>query len=1207
MGKYVPTPEQQDVIDARHSNCLVSAAAGSGKTSVLVDRIMGLITDKDNPIDIDELIVVTFTNAAAAEMKDRIQKALDDLVEEKGDDPHIAKQSGLIENAMITTIDGFCNRFLREHFYLLPYEPNFRILDPGEAILIENDILDVTLNEFYEAADPVFFEFLSDYASERDDAKIADMITALYKTAISSPFPEKFLAECIEAYSEDKVDSVEKLPFYGFIKSEYDIAVEEGIRKIEEAAEIIKGTPGLENGIDNYDSAVYDINALSGATSYEDCHRRLANKKKPAMYGYRGLDPELAEIKEKARSLRISAYAGIESIGALFKDDAKTILEEYKAIKPYVEILVNITSRYIENLEKEKIKRNVMSFSDLSHYALKILYDENNEVSEVAREYGKRFKEIMIDEYQDSNYMQEYIMSALSDPTCKESDLFMVGDVKQSIYRFRQAVPQLFIDKYDRYSKDTEAKERKLLLTANFRSREEVTGYANGVFDSIMHKDLGGIEYDDNAALVSKASYEEVQCDNRTELIVVEDSKDEDDRFMLEISAIAARIKRLLKEQQITDSVTKKLRPARLSDIVILTRAGTENDSIIDGLNKFGIPAISQQGTGYFETVEVTTILSLLSLIDNSRREIEIAAILVSPIIGLEHADLAQIKIMQGKGFEDKIREYIKSGESEHIKAKLTEFTELIKKLKSYAAFMNVHSLIRKIYEITDYETYVMFMEGGELRQRNLIMLIEMAKNFESTSYKGLSQFIRYIEKMKKYEVDTQKAQSIDAGNAVTLMTMHKSKGLEFPIVIIARTGKEFGGSKKKPLIQTDVNNYIGLYRYDGIKRTRKTSYAYTCITYKDKLDEHAEELRVLYVALTRAKEKLIITGMSKDYESLYNSSLSKLDENGRMSHADKISAKSFLEYLMPATIAMADDNKAILKFCPISGNSCDDTGIPAEEEAAIREISDVGTVIDSIINNVDETRIDELKALYDKPYHHEAALLLKNKMSVSEIKHKFMDEELKADDEAYQPDFLKSKENTIVPAFMGGEKEENGGALYGTAVHRVMELIPFEDDAMLNADEHDVRNAIDNMIAEGLIAKEDAERVNAGKVAAFLGNDIAALINKAAKTGRLHKEQPFVMSITPEEAGETLDADEEILVQGIIDLFAEEDDGIILLDYKTDRVMHEEELITRYGKQMELYGIALSKVYGKRVKKYLIYSFTLGKIIDFVPAKRYN
>lgn len=1200
MGKYTPTPEQQDVIDARKSNCLVSAAAGSGKTSVLVDRIMGLITDPVNPIDIDELIVVTFTNAAAAEMKERIEKALDELIEQNEDNPHIARQSGLIENAMITTIDGFCNRFLREHFYLLPYEPNFRILDPGEAKLLEADILDATMNEFYEEADPVFISLLEDYATERDDAKIVDMVEELYKQAISSPNPMKTLDAWLNAYSEESVKSVEDLPFYEKVRNEYTSIVEDSIALIEEATELIKSTPGLEKGIDNYEDALEDIKSLEGISAYNDCVMHLRNIRRPKTYGFVKPAPELVPIKDRAKDMRAMAYDGIAELAKVFGKVESEILQEHFSLAPYAKVLVDITKRYIEALAKEKIKRNVMSFADLSHYSLEIIYDEDGKVSEVAKEYGRHFKEIMIDEYQDSNYIQEAILSALADPDCEYSDLFMVGDVKQSIYRFRQAVPKLFIDKFDTYSSEKNAKERKLLLTANFRSRSEVTDYANAIFESVMHKDLGGIEYDNDAKLVPKASFDDSSCDNRPEVIIVEDSTSENDRIMLELSAIATRIKRLMKEHKVKDSKTGEMRPLKYSDIVILTRKGTESDSMVEGLNYLGIPAVSQQGTGYFETLEVNTILSLLSVIDNSKRDIEIVTVLTSPIIGIEHAELVNIKVMSGKSFDDKIKEYIKSGDSEYLKERLVKYIELINKLKRYASFMNVHELIRKIYELTDYESYVMFMKGGELRRRNLIMLIEKAKSFETTSYKGLSQFIRYIEKMKKYEVDTQKAQSTDAGNAVTLMTMHKSKGLEFPVVIVARMGKSFEGPNKKPLIQADIANGIGLYKYDGDKRTKKTAYAYACIKYFKDVEDHAEELRVLYVALTRAKEKLIITGLEKDYEKLILKAGTTLNEEGKMSHLAKIKAKTYLEYLLPATIGLADSGKAILDYYTIEQIINDNPNVTEEGELNVQAEERIENVINSIIDNTSESSIKALKDTYDIPYHHLEALGIKNKMSVSEIKHRFMDEEFEKEDEAYRPDFLKEEnDDSIIPEFMGGKSEENLGALRGTAVHRVMELLPFEDDSLINADADKVREVINEMIQTRLIDEEDAKLVNPEKIALLLQNDFAKVLNTAAKESRLHKEQPFVMSIMPHDAGIDSDSDEEILVQGIIDLFIEDEDGLILLDYKTDRVNTPDELIKRYAKQMELYGTALSKAYGKPVKNYRIYSFALTKIID--------
>ena len=1203
MAKYTPTKEQQQVIDARHANCLVSAAAGSGKTSVLVDRIIGLITDPVNPIDIDELIVVTFTRAAAAEMKERIEKALDDLIEEKGDDPHIAKQSGLIEGALITTIDSFCMQFLREHFYLIPFEPNFRIMEEGEVKLLENDMLDRALNEFYEAEDPVFFELLEDYASERDDSKIADIIEKMYKCAISSPFPEKALDTWLSYYSEDKVKSVEDLPFYVDLKHEYDAVVGDAVKSMGEAFNIMASCPELQKGVDNYTEALESVEALQNVCSYKDCKDKLSTFSKITAPKISKLEGDALISKDKALALRNGAYKGIEDLKSYFKDDSDAIIKEHCAIRPYIEVLVNITKRYMDILAEEKIKRNAMSFSDLSHYTLSILYDENNEPTKVAKEFGARFKEIMIDEYQDSSYVQEYIMNAIVDKSCEKSDIFMVGDVKQSIYRFRQAVPKLFIDKYDNFSLDEKAKDRKILLNANFRSRSEVTDYANGLFESVMQEDLGRIIYDDDAKLVPKGSFVPSACDNKPEVIIVETNTDEDDKFMLEMAAIATRIKELLKTQLVTDSETKELRPARLSDIVILTRASTEDDAIIEALRRFDIPAVTMQGGGYFETLEVNTVLKFLSLIDNSSRDIEIATVLTSPIIGIDHASLAKIKAVEGKRFSDKVKNYLTEGDSEEIKDKLKVYFDYLTKLKQYASFNEVHELIRKIYEITDYEKYVMFMEGGELRRRNLLMLIEMAKNFEKTSYKGLSQFNRYIEKLKKYEVDTSKAQVLDAGNAVTLMTMHKSKGLEFPIVIVARIDKEFGGLRDKSEIYVDINKGIGMYKFDGKRRTKKTSYAYNAIKHINEIEGRAEELRVLYVALTRAKEKLIITGRCKNYPDQIGKWEAALDAGNKMMHTAKIGARRFIDYIMPVTLELADAGLVSIKYKTIEDIVKENNEVTSDGELKENEEKSVKSYITEIVDMTSKESIDELKNVYNMPYHHEAALNVKNKMSVSEIKHKFMDEELEAEDDAYRPEFLKpEKPSKYVPEFMGGKKEENIGAAKGTAFHRIMELINFADDSLINADIETVKKMMEGMVDSGLIAKEDAELVSPAKVSSFLQNDFIHTLNRASKEGRLHKEQPFVMGISPKEAGVETVADEEILVQGIIDLFIEEDDGLILLDYKTDSVENADRLIRRYAKQMELYGIALSKAYGKPVKKYLFYAFTLTKLIDFIP-----
>ncbi|MBQ7076993.1 MAG: helicase-exonuclease AddAB subunit AddA [Lachnospiraceae bacterium] len=1199
MSEFKLTPAQQDVVDARDCDVLVSAAAGSGKTAVLVKRIMGRITDKENPINIDDLMIVTFTNAAAAEMKERIEKALDALIDENANDQNLQKQAGYIRNAKITTIDGFCNQFLREHFYLIGFDPDFRIADEGEEKLIEEEVLDRVLNEFYEEDGDDFKKLLENYATDKTDERIVEFVNKLYKASDSQAFPFRFLDECLKNTTSTNVTKVEDLMLFDyFLKGVYKAPLTYAYQNVKKAVALSKEDDYLKKITEHAESIRDQIKMMLDANSFEEIAKACA-----------AFDPgrlptvKIDEEDEGLLALKTEAVGFLNEAKAVAKDikagyqgkDKESVLNEIKEQEYAIETLIKITKRFLEEMLKEKRARNVMTFSDLGYYTLSLLYDEKGNVTKLASEYGARFKEIMIDEYQDSNMRQEYIMQAfLKD---NDNNLFMVGDVKQSIYSFRQAVPELFIKKYDSFSKDKKAKERLLVLDSNFRSRENILNFANGIFKHTMRKELGDIEYDEDAKLKYGATYYEPTKDELIPKVVLIDKEDAGDEAIgYEIKAIADEIRNIVGSLEVTDKETHELRPAKYSDIAILTRSKKLNVNVLQELSANNIPAVSIDGMGYFDAMEVRTVINILSLIDNTRNDIKIAAILTSPIIGLKHADLAEISSgSDRRSFFAKVKDYASHGKIKNIREKVNEFFDLINGLKKMAKILSVHDLIIKILEMTSYDKTVALMEHGDIRVKNLNMLIEKAKAYEESSFSGLNKFLRYIDLLAKYNIDTKQAMDTGDKGAVTLMSMHKSKGLEFPICIVLFLGKQFNDiDLNNSDIFIDPKGMVGLRAFDGEKRIKKDTFNFRVLRDKKKAESRAEELRILYVALTRARERLIITGSVKgarDYKNTFNKGF---DDTKRLSANTLKGVKTYLDIILPALTKMDEGIDFAFEVVDIN-----DDGVTTDK-ADFKPENDIKVLINDAVSTVNDADIEAIDKIYGTKERKVTDVKNKRKVSVSEIKHKFMELERRENTDTEYKEYVKEEPEDIMPEFLGGVEEgPNEGALLGTLTHRVMECLDFGSKMLENPSVDNIRLEVAKLVESGLVESEALEKVNFKRIEDFLRSDVGKIVSEASLKGRVKKEQPFVMAINPREVGYESD-DEHILIQGIIDLFVITDDGIILLDYKTDKVHSDEELVKRYKVQLDLYKIAIEKQYEMPVKGIYAYSFCLGRNIAF-------
>ena len=1258
------TTEQQQVIDLRNRNILVSAAAGSGKTAVLVERIVKIITDKNHPVDIDHLLIVTFTNAAAAEMRERIGNAIEKALDEQPGNEHLLRQLTLIHNAQITTIDSFCLYVVRNHFHEIDLEPNFRIGDEGELKLLREDVLGRVLEQNYEEPSEAFSDFVEGYASGRTDAALNEMILQLYEFSRSYPWPEKWLDSFVGIYRIENREELDRAEWLAPLTENICFVLKDCEQLLKQALAITQ----QDDGPDMYEKAVQSdlekYEGLSRLTSFCELSGALSDIKYDRLASSRGFegDPDKLEL---VKSLREQAKDVVKKLcKQYFFCSPEMMIEQLERTEPMLEEVVRLTKQFADEFAAAKRRKNLVDFHDVEHFALQILVDEETEkAKKTAEEFRDTFEEIMIDEYQDSNEVQETLLRSISREERGENNIFMVGDVKQSIYRFRLARPELFMKKYDSYSLE-ESTTQRIDLHKNFRSREEVLTCTNDIFYKIMVRSLGNVEYDAEAALYPGASYP-VSADFTPEILLA-DSNDElledtelSDKKTLEAKIVAEEIRHLMKTQPVTNKATGELRAARYSDIVILLRSLSGwADSLVEVLNGNGIPAHTVSSTGYFSTVEVQTVLSMLRLLDNPRQDIPMAAVLRSPMAGLTDEELAVLRLEDGSvPFHEAVLElaeglYEEDGQKEisdseadrkqgrnadektenHIEItahrKLLKFYKKCKQLRQLVPDTPIHELIEIILRETGYGHYVAAMPAGNRRTANLNMLLEKAAAYEKTSYKGLFHFVRYIDELQKYDVDFGEADMVGENeDVVRIMSIHKSKGLEFPIVIVSGMGKNFNkqDTRSKMVLHPELG--IGLDYMDGKKRIKSPTIAKKAIAKQIDLENLGEELRVLYVALTRAKEKLILTGTLKDApEKLeffrQQANLSKAADRP-LSYLTREGASGYLDWILPAVLSYGD--KYPVRIVEAAELVLD------EVENQLEQNEDLTERIEEI-EAADTQLVGQLKQRFSQRYPYQVDVLRKNKYSVSELKHRAMRERFEAEQEETVPAFLEEPVTPTIPLFIQREESveqetANRGALRGTAVHRVMECYDF-------ASEKSVQEQMEAMEKEEKITADMRALVKEQIVADFVSSETGKRMALAQRMGALYREKPFVMGFTEEElenygfgAGaqmieneaQTENAQQEImsenvsqenhmheedltLIQGIIDVFWIEDDGITVLDYKTDRVDTAQELIDRYATQLKLYADALERVFATRklkVKEILIYSFRLEKLIS--------
>jgi len=1204
------TKEQQQVIDLRDRNILVSAAAGSGKTAVLVERIITRLTKDEKPLNVDELLIVTFTEAAASEMKERIHSAIEHALEAEPDNVHLQRQATLIHQAQITTIHKFCLSVIRDYFHTIDLAPGFRVAEEGELKLLKRDVAEAVLEKAYEEASTGFVDFVESFASGRDDRKLEELILQLYEFSGSYPNPKRWLDSCAEQYDVQSVEELERKAFVIEIVEE----VKQYLKDMQKLLAFAMSICDEEDGPAVYRDALQAdwrmLKELQGADGFSEMQQRICNVTWAKLTACR--DKMVSEKKmQQVKDIRDEVKGLIKEVSKqYFFDDVRELQKEMAQSQENMRTLTNLVKAFADAFAEEKKRKNLIDFNDMEQYALRILTREEDGAyvpSQVAESYQEKFAEVMIDEYQDSNLVQEAILTSVSGVSKGIYNIFMVGDVKQSIYRFRLSRPELFMEKFHTYSLDASEKQR-IDLHKNFRSRREVLDSTNFVFEQIMIPEFGGIAYDEKAALYVGADYADREG-NETEVLILDapESKTEE-RMQLEAEMVARRIKELMATHSVYDKKSGDYRKVRYNDIVILLRSlkgWTDTCSTV--LNSVGIPTYTSSKEGYFQTQEIELLLQYLRILDNPRQDIPLAAVLTSVFAGFTSEELAIIRSNnEGITLYESIYAYMEYGERDDLRARLRAFTDTYEHFRKRVPYTAIHTLLWQILDETGYRNYASALPGGEQRAANLDMLVEKAVTFEGTSYKGLFNFVRYIEQLQKYDVDYGEASLMDEQmDVVSLMSIHKSKGLEFPIVFVVGMGKQFNMQDTKQSLVVHPDLGVGMDAVDSVLRIKSSTLLKKAIQQKIKKESKAEELRVFYVAMTRAKEKLILTGTSADLEKELSHLSSIVSQRERaLPYYSLTKANKYMDWVLPALLrnkCFADILEQYEMHVPYQhAMFSEDVPIVARrvtaDELAWQEAEEqfTDTITKHVLENWDTSRTydtemqKQIEEQVSYTYIYEEGQVLKQKLSVSELKKSsYMEDE---GEEA----FREEEVIPLLPKFLQAE-EELTGASRGSAYHKLLELLDFTREY----DKESLALTIQEKEQAGLLTREMASCIRIQEILDFLDSSVARRMRQASLQGTCFAEQPFVLGMKAKEIYAQSDSEEYVLVQGIIDVYFEEEDGLILLDYKTDKVLREQDLVDRYHAQLDYYAQALTRLTGKYVKEKIIYSFALQSEIE--------
>ncbi|CDC31728.1 aTP-dependent helicase/nuclease subunit A [Clostridium sp. CAG:508] len=1211
MAEVKWTNEQLQAIQEKDSNILVAAAAGSGKTAVLVERIIHKIIDEQ--MDIDKILVVTFTNAAASEMRERILEAIYKKLEENPENVHLQRQIILLNKASICTIHSFCLDVIHNHFYEIDLPSNFKIADTAEIDLLKQEVLDDLFEQKYTENDKDFIELLENYTNYRGDEALQELVLKIYKFIQSSPFPLKWLQEKLELLKiEDK--DISQTIWGKLIIQAVEDDIQESIMQLETVKSKMALYPEMTKFYQKICEDLIIIKDLQNYNSWDELYIKLLNFN----FSKWPVDKKVTnDLKEDSKEIRDKVKKHIkEKTAKLLSCSQEQAVKDLKIITPILEKLANLVTEFTKNFAEKKKEKNCIDFNDIEHFALKILLDENNNPTEVAKKYKEKFEEIAIDEYQDSNLVQEAILTSIS----KGNNIFMVGDVKQSIYKFRQARPELFLQKYDEYKNKEEKTQEdnlKIQLFRNFRSRQNILNITNLVFESIMSKELGDINYNENEYLNYGANYPEpeeiknyagiaeldiIDLKEDESITAFEGEEDEEEQEkveddVLEAKFVANKIQELLNSDYMVFDKKQGYRKIRPKDIVILLRATSNLSPIYEKeLSDLELPVFSDTSGTYLDTVEIQTILSVLKIIDNPLQDIPLVVVLRSSICNFTDNDLITIRLTDRNCnfYEALIKtRIICDGD---LKDKIESFLEKLEKWKSISQYMPLDEFIWQIYLDTGYYQYVGLLPNGAMRQANLKTLFEKAKQYEKASFKGLFNFIQFIDKLKKQNGDLASAKLIGENeDVIRIMSIHKSKGLEFPVVFLCNSHKKFNMQDLNDNILLHQDIGFGPTIMDATKKIKYSSIAKDAIKLKMKQETLSEEQRILYVALTRAKEKLYITGRSKDFTKYVQDKNKVLEmyesENIKLDAKLMKKANSYLDWIMCVylfnqgrTITLKGEQYKLSDIITLNVSNKKDLLKALAKEEVVEQI-DLKEKIEQILKNKsdEENKKSEqaLEELLEWKYDYIVDTTLPTKSSVTKIKQeKIKLEEILKGIESEEVEYKKS----YTPKFMQEDKKISN-AEKGTLVHLCIQRLDERKDYELK----DIQNMILNLVEKEIITQNEADAIDVNLIYQYTKSQLFEELRQAKE---VHKEQPFYINIPAKDVvSEAENSKKNILVQGIIDLYyIDKNDNLVLIDFKTDYISNEpnakEKILEKYKVQLEIYKTALEQALGRKVNK---------------------
>ena len=1220
------TKEQSEAIYEKNSNILVAAAAGSGKTAVLVERIINKVVNEG--IDIDKILVVTFTNAAAAEMRERILDAIYKKLEENPEDTNLQKQLTLLNKASICTIHSFCLDVIRNNFYEIDTSANFRIGDTAEIELLKNDVIEEIFEQKYLNQDKGFLKLIDTYTGYRGDEALVELILNIYKYIQSSPFPIKWIEEKVEMFNiQNDIDFSETV-WGKIILQETKNIIQECILKLNKTKNDTSKFIELDKYTETLNQDIAELtNIYENANSWDKTYENILNmnwKKWP-------IDKKVTiDLKNEAKEIRDKVKKQFASIEIIYnsKEAIQDIKDMYTLLKELKKIIIEFSVTFAE----KKREKNIIDFNDIEHFALKILLNENeNKIipTEVAKKYREKFQEILIDEYQDSNLVQEYILNSISNG----KNIFMVGDVKQSIYKFRQARPELFLEKYASYELKKNKKAEnglKIQLFKNFRSRENVLDITNVIFENIMSSTLGDVEYNEEEYLNYGANYpipEEnqnfagiaelniIDLKEEKELDIYKESsnKQEDanntaninneytetenieeqeriENSVLEARFVAKKIQELLNSNYMVFDKKQGYRKITYRDICILLRSTSANAPIYEKeLSEQNLPVFSDTSTTYLDSMEVQIIMALLKIINNPMQDIPLVTVLRSNIGNFNDNELIQIRLAdKNSTFYEamiKARLVVKEGLKQKIE-KLLKNLDIWKKEQQY---MPLDEFIWKLYLDTGFYHYVSLLTNGNLRQANLKLLFEKAKQYEKASFKGLFNFINFIDKVKTNSNDMGSAKIIgENDNVIRIMSIHKSKGLEFPVVFLSGTGKKFNLQDLNETILLHQDIGFGPKLIDSERKIEYNTLAKQAIRIKSKKETISEEMRVLYVALTRAKEKLIITGISKDLHKELNEKEQMLDMYN-INKKEKIHSKlveKYTSYLDWIELVYLNNKDKVSKIIELKEYKKGD--LLKEIQKQEKEEIDIEKVFKEKLEKIG--KIEEISKLLKWQYPYKESSKIPTKTSVTKLKQV---EEMQNVNMIDIEDLVEKKEITnikltAIPKFME-EQQKLTPMQKGTLMHLCIQKLDESKEYTKKEIEEFVQQLYDNQI----ISKIEKESINTQVIYEYTESELWQELKEAKE---IHKEQPFYINIPAKAIYENAEEKEQILVQGIIDLYYIDKNGrLILVDFKTDYVKKGEEhkLEEKYRLQLDLYKQALEQALNKKVDRAMIYALS--------------